>query len=229
MYNRLLAGSAFQIIRIADARGLCEGYNRGIAQSRGEILVFSHDDLSILCENFRQRLLGHLEHCDLLGVAGTTHLCDGNWLQSGPPYIYGQVIHCKADTKEFEVSLFGAPCRRIDAMQGLDGVFLCCKREVAEKIGFDQETFTGFHLYDLDFSFRAYRAGYKAAVCTDLDLFHESLGKHDANWLADVKRFRLKHGSVLTRLPANRFVHCAAIVPTLQAALPLLRPPHWKD
>src|SRR5256714_15625103 len=129
MYERLLIGSAFEIIRIADARGLAQGYNRGIAQSRGDILIFSHDDLRILCENFRPRLMGHMDHCDLLGVAGTTLLCEARWFDSGPPYISGQVIHPGKEAGEFEAAIYGAPSRRIDGMQALDGVFLCCKRD----------------------------------------------------------------------------------------------------
>ncbi len=39
-----LAGQAYEIIGIHDARSLAEGYNRGVRRSRGDLLIFSHDD-----------------------------------------------------------------------------------------------------------------------------------------------------------------------------------------
>jgi hypothetical protein len=36
-----------EIIGIHDARSLADGYNRGIAQSRGEHIILSHDDIEI--------------------------------------------------------------------------------------------------------------------------------------------------------------------------------------
>ncbi len=42
-------------------------------------------------------------------------------------------------------------------IQALDGVFMAMRRKVATSIPFDEALFDHFHLYDLDFSFRAYR------------------------------------------------------------------------
>jgi hypothetical protein len=41
----------------------------------------------------------------------------------------------------------------------MDGVFLAMRREVALSIGWDFETFDGFHGYDVDFTLRAANAG----------------------------------------------------------------------
>ena len=79
MYARLFAGHAHEIIHIPDARGLCEGYNRGFAQSRGELVIFSHDDVEFRAPDFAERLLGHMAHCDVAGVAGTDKLSGGDW------------------------------------------------------------------------------------------------------------------------------------------------------
>ncbi|MEI2771206.1 MAG: glycosyltransferase [Candidatus Competibacter sp.] len=60
-YRNLLVNFPYEIIRIDDAVSLCEGYNRGIARSRGNYLIFSHDDIEIWTPDFGQRLLRHLE------------------------------------------------------------------------------------------------------------------------------------------------------------------------
>jgi hypothetical protein len=73
-YEQLLAGSPHEIIQIADAKSLCEGYNRGFAQSSGDILVFSHDDIEIVSPNLANTLTRHLSTTDVIGIAGTSLL-----------------------------------------------------------------------------------------------------------------------------------------------------------
>jgi hypothetical protein len=76
---------------------------------------------------------------------------------------------------------------------------MAMRREVAERVGFDAAVFDGFHLYDLDFSFLAFLAGYRIAVCRDLVLVHESIGRYDAAWERYAGRFADKFRD---RLPA---------------------------
>ena len=47
-YQRLLSGHPHEIIGIHDVRSLAEGYNRAVHKSRGELLLFSHDDVEIV-------------------------------------------------------------------------------------------------------------------------------------------------------------------------------------
>src|SRR4051812_22437914 len=80
MYARLLPAGSYEMIRIPDAKGLAQGYNRGIRLSRGEHLLFVHDDLEILSEDFADRFFAHMEKCDVLGLAGTTSLTGSSWI-----------------------------------------------------------------------------------------------------------------------------------------------------
>ncbi len=48
--------------------------------------------------------------------------------------------------------------------------------------GFDTERIPGFHLYDLDFSYRAHLAGARITIACDLALIHQSRGNFDAGW-----------------------------------------------
>jgi hypothetical protein len=85
------------------------------------------------------------------------------------------------------------------------------RAEVAREIQFDQITFDHFHLYDIDFSFRAYLRGYRLAVCRDFFLFHDSLGSFDAVWEEHRERFESKFAeslppqSVTVDAPVLRF------------------------
>ncbi|HZN68207.1 MAG TPA: glycosyltransferase, partial [Tepidisphaeraceae bacterium] len=93
MYSGLLRDRAMQVVRVADARSLAEGYNRALRHSRGDIVLFSHDDVEILGTDFGSRLEAHLERFDIVGVAGTTRLIHPKWSAAGMPYLFGQVAY----------------------------------------------------------------------------------------------------------------------------------------
>ena len=110
---RLAGEEPHEVVRVADARSLAEGYGRGIAQSRGDVLVLSHDDVEVISDDLPGRLRRHLGAFDLVGVAGTTRLAGPSWLSAGPPYIYGQIVHPVPPRlgapPEFSVDVYGAP------------------------------------------------------------------------------------------------------------------------
>src|SRR5688572_18782910 len=140
-----MAGEPHEIIGIHDARGICEGYNRGAARAVGERLVFCHDDIDLLGDDFSRRLAAGLAAYDLIGVAGTDKLVAASWLSAGPPHIFGQVAHVLTDPGGgYMIDQYGIPRRVIDrGIQALDGLFLAARRAVWERLRFDEETFGG--------------------------------------------------------------------------------------
>jgi GT2 family glycosyltransferase len=198
-YRRLYAGQPVEIIGIHDARSLAEGYNRGVAKATGELLILSHDDIEILNEDFAARVAGHLASMDLIGVAGTTRLVEGSWIGAGDPYVYTLISFPSPEGAGFGTMLLGGGPLVVTGIQALDGVFMAMQRKVATAISFDAVVFDDFHLYDLDFSFRAYQAGFKLGVCRDLVIIHESDGRHDAIWEKHKRRFEAKYHEHLPR------------------------------
>lgn len=199
-YSALLVDTPHEIIPIHDAESLAEGYNRGITQSIGDILVFSHDDIEILTPEFAKKLRNYLTVYDVVGIAGTTCLVDAKWLAAGHPHIHGNVTH-QVPSGQFEISVYGARTTVVKHIQALDGVLIAARRNVLETIKFDQDTFDGFHCYDVDFTFSCYRHGFKLAVCNDLTLIHQSGGRFDARWEAYRDRFVSKHEAALGKRP----------------------------
>jgi len=227
MYRRLCGGASLEVIRIPDAKGMSEGYNRGIFLSRGEILIFCHDDIEILAVDFYERLLGHMEHADVIGIAGTTRLCSGRWDSAGPPYLYGQVAHPNPKNGYFELNIWSVPTRRVLGMQAMDGLFLCCQRDCALQLRFDEQVFRNFHFYDIDFTYRAALAGYRLAVCNDFNVIHLSQGNWDKAWAEDEHRFAQKHQSTLIPYPKPPQRSTLVAVPNREHLFELMHPPHW--
>lgn len=189
-YREVFTDYDLEIIGIHDAKSLCEGYNRGATQSRGDMLIFSHDDIDMVNGDFASRLLTHLARYDVVGVAGTSKLIDGDHSLAGYPYVHGQVIHEVEKQMIYLCADFSSPVA--ERAQAFDGLFFAVRREVWESLKFDEQTFDGFHLYDVDFTYRAYLAGFRLAIPLDLLMIHYSTGKYDRVWHRYNQRFREK-------------------------------------
>lgn len=185
-------GIGYEIVRIRNARSLTAGYNRGLAISRGDLLVFCHDDIEILQPDFGQRLLQDFELYDVFGVAGSARMVDGYWGTAGQPLLYGQVLQKRPDKPGYTLYMFDFHDQPVPPIQGLDGLFIAARREAAQSLGFDEARFDGFHLYDSDFVFRAHLAGLKVGVSRGILLFHESHGNKNEDWRRYMDAFQDK-------------------------------------
>ena len=198
-YRALLRDVPHEIIGIHDAQSMCEGYNRGIRRASGEIVILSHDDITIVNPDFSARLFAHLSNHDVIGVAGTTRLIDGNWVDAGWPHLHGQIGSQIHQPGKLVVTTYQVRGAVASGAQALDGAFLALRREVFERVQFDERTFDGWHLYDLDFVFSAHIGGLRTAVCNDLCLIHNSIGAYREEWERYARRFVEKHRGRLAR------------------------------
>ena len=199
--NEQFARHDFELIGIHDAKSLCEAYNRGAVQAAGDILIFCHDDIDLLQADFGERFLRHLESHDVVGVAGSSRLVDADWGHGGPPHVHGQIVHKPPGQEDYLYFCAGLQAPVVEKIQALDGVFFGMRREVWETVRFDEASFDGFHIYDIDFTYRAHLAGYRLAVPMDLLLIHFSLGGYDLKWQAGNLKF-LRKFPELSSLPA---------------------------
>jgi Glycosyltransferase like family len=228
MYEGIFRGIDWELIRIDDARSLAEGYTQGISRSRGDLIILSHDDITIFSPDMPRRLQAHLSACDLVGVAGTTKLIHPAWIFAGPPFVFGQIVHPAPDGG-MGVDIYGAPSPLVRNIQALDGMFIAGRREIFERIGFDARTFDGFHLYDIDFSYRAFLAGMRLAVANDICMRHASTGKFDETWLRYANRFGAKFFPGQHDPHIERSKWPFVKIATLAEALHVMSPSHWRQ
>lgn len=171
------------VLRVPDARSMCEGYNRGAAKAPPcDWLVFCHDDIRILSPEPIVLLREVAQNTDMFGVAGTRRMVSGNWYDAGLPHTLGQVVARapavvdELKTSSYELQIFGQASGGVQpGAVALDGIFIACRSTLFHELnGFDAATYRGFVGYDMDFSFRAARAGARIAVCEHLVLLHDS-------------------------------------------------------
>lgn len=197
-----------EIIAIHDARSLAEAYNRGVARSRGDVIVFSHDDVEHLKPDFAAELLASLERVDIVGAAGTTRCIDAYWAAAGHPHVHGACAFPDAGGK-VRFAIYGVEAPLVTGIQALDGMFFAARREAFERVRFDEETFDGFHGYDVDFSYAAHKAGLRVGVNNRFLVLHHSAGRFAEAWLGYRARFLAKHFAGAERALPQRpvFIH----------------------
>jgi hypothetical protein len=216
IFGRALAGVRHEVVGIHDARSLCEGYNRGLRASRGEVLVLSHDDVDLLAPDFVARLVDALRHFEVVGPVGATRLTGPVWGWAGHPDVHGWIAHRPGGRGDWRPA-FWSPWPRVRDAVALDGVLIAGWRHVFDAVRFDDATFDGFHCYDVDFTWRASRAGHRIGVCGDLCLVHESVGAFDAKWRTYADRFVAKFPECNGAMqPSHRY---EAALPSAAAAL----------
>lgn len=168
-------------------------YNHCAEKAKGEYLCFAHEDIFFRTPNWGERIVSLLQKptTGVVGFAGSmaklaTYSGWGS-MRRYTRYNYVQRF------RDGSIKFFIANPDKIPASPVivLDGMCLFMRREVWDEIRFDEVTFQGFHLYDLDISM-AVGQKYVNYVTNDVLLEHFSEGSYDQSWLDDTARFHRK-------------------------------------
>lgn len=189
-----LQGRDHEFVAIGDAKSLAEGYTRGLDQCKHDLVVFSHDDVELLSPQPFDSVQDALASHDIVGLAGSRQVTGPAVTWAGHPHIHGWVSYpAAAPEAGFTAAPLSLRTGVIGDMQALDGLFFACRQSTVRRIGFDGQAFDGFHYYDLDFTLRAHRAGFRLAVTTDVLAIHASSGHFGDAWQRYRERFTKKY------------------------------------
>ncbi len=148
-------------------------YNEGIRRSKGDILCFCHDDILFhstswgisIEELFKDDSIGEI------GVIGTHFLPAAPMYWWSSPFISQYSINNdkgKAslnDTRDYFKD-------HIADVVAVDGVCFFIPKVVFESIRFDDNTYSGFHAYDMDISMQIQSLGKRVCVTDVLTVEH---------------------------------------------------------
>lgn len=155
-------------------------YNNGGEKAKYNNLLFIHEDIAFITNNWGKILSDLLskDEIGIVGVAGSKYYpdCPGTW-PNDRKFIRENVYFNESRFLENPEN------EKFSEVVTLDGVFLACRKEVWAENKFN-EGLTGFHFYDLDFSFRILTATeLKLIVTYDIVINHFSLGKLNMDWI----------------------------------------------
>jgi hypothetical protein len=171
-------------------------YNKGLDESKNDLVVYMHDDLFIETQDVTKklnRLFRNNPEYGIIGLAGTTQLLNGMWWQNRQT-MYGQVKHQQGDKTWLSAysDTFGDNLKEVVMVDGL--FFAVDKNRIKER--FDEE-FEGFHFYDVPFCVLNFRQGVKIGVTTKIMVIHKSIGATDKKWEKNKLFFEAKYQKFL--------------------------------
>ena len=178
-------GVVYEIIPIDNSENqysIFSAYNIGFAKSKYPYICFVHEDVFFHTANWGERVIAHLQNPNtgIIGLAGAGIVTRVPASWSSLLSLSENIIQSDRSGKK-ETEIFRLPLNYNKSVRSvilLDGVFMCMRRELMEKIRFD-ETLNGFHGYDFDISIQSTVKGYVNNVIYDIVLEHFSRGKTD--------------------------------------------------
>ncbi len=184
-------------------KGICEVYNDLAEKSAYNYLCFVHEDVLIKSKNWGKVLLDTFQadkKIGLIGVAGAKYKSKyfSGWFTGVKSLDCAYYTHLGQKGEE-TVLLKPDQDRDIQKVVCIDGVFMCCRKDLWEKNKFNQSYFKGFHFYDIDFSIRA------AQICDlvvsyTIDLIHLTEGgDYTNNWVETAINYHTAYKKLLPR------------------------------
>ncbi|MDR1883574.1 MAG: glycosyltransferase family protein [Prevotella sp.] len=135
-----------------EKKGICAVYNILAKKAQGEYLCFVHEDVIIETKDWGNLLIARASDkaTGVIGFAGAGTVAGFPYWNDGITHYSYYVQRQKDGSLSFDATVnpFGYDFKKVAV---LDGMFLFCRKDVWTKHPFDDKTFNGFHLYDIDF------------------------------------------------------------------------------
>lgn len=197
-------GTPFEVIRIDNAANkysICSAYNAGAAKAKFDYLCFSHEDVIMRTPRWGEKLIKIFESNYKLGVVGIAGSTYKSYTPSGWGIIHelryvNLIQHYKTLPLETTHDYQNPGQENLSKVVCVDGVWMCTRKEIAMKTRFDEDTFKGFHCYDLDFCLSVFPQ-HEVAVTFEILLEHLSEGKNDKPWVIETMKLHQKWKKVL--------------------------------
>lgn len=198
--NKTIGLKNIEIIEVVNngEKSLTSVYNNILNRSNNDIVVLCHDDIFFNTKSWGIKLLKHFDRSEhaILGVAGTTNLpISGRWWDDRTKMV--GIVNHKQDDKEWESRYSTSLGNDIEDTVIVDGLFIGINKKRI-KTKFD-ESFDGFHFYDLSFCFSNFLKNVKIGVIYNIRITHLSIGMTNEKWEDNREKFVEKYKSELPK------------------------------
>lgn len=180
-------------------KSLTKVYNEILDESQTDIVVLCHDDIYFETRKWAAKLEKHFSNSDygILGVAGTTYLStSGRWWDVTTE-MKGTVNH-EHEGKKWTSKYSIYETNEITPTIIVDGLFIGVHKNRIKK-NFN-ESFDGFHFYDISFCFDNFIEKVSVGVVPDILITHKSVGMTNESWESNKVFFAEKYKEYLPQI-----------------------------
>lgn len=195
----------YEIIWIENSdnkRSIFQAYNHGVKQAKYPYLCFMHEDIKFCSKNWGEEVIAKLSQpqTGLVGVIGGCYIGKTSLSWYIPRCNKGSIIQGRLEKGKYTTynESFNDNVTN-DNVVAVDGLWMCLRKELFEKgiIHWDEESYTGFHLYDLDICMQVNRAKLYIKIASDVTIEHSSLGTKTPDFYEAVLSFHRKWDDML--------------------------------
>lgn len=188
-------GESFELVVLDNSKNkysMFSAYNEGVRRAKGEFLCFMHEDILFHSDNWGKEIVNIFADSSvgLIGVLGTQFLpsTPSAWWWSG--CTVGHVLQSKNNKLGCgNWSVNGNPIVKDTDAVAVDGLWFCVKRELFDRISYDEASFNSFHCYDLDICMQVLSLGKRIIVAHGIIIEHASEGDVGKVFLNQLDRF----------------------------------------
>ena len=187
-------GCAHEFVVIDNSRqqrSIFAAYNEGVNKAQGDILCFMHEDIRCHTKDWGTAVENRFRNDETLGLLGNlgSHFMPKCVCALGDSGLLSSNYYTKDKEDHYRESRYFDDSGAAEVVV-VDGMWYCVRRQLFadRKIWYD-ESFEGFHYYDLDICMQVWEAGYKCIVVDDVEMEHYSEGDIDRTFLNNSFRF----------------------------------------
>ncbi len=179
-------GVPYELIMIENPNkySLSKAYNMGGEKAKFDILLFVHEDVIFVSEYWGQLLIKLFQDDPNLGIVGVA----GSLIKSHLPTGWGtgtsefdRINLIQVTNNKDNIHTTRKANKSFESIKVIDGVFIATPKIVWAEFKFD-ETVSGYHIYDIDFSLRVTQY-YAGLISYEILLKHLSLGNYNTEWV----------------------------------------------
>lgn len=185
--------------------GICKVYNHCAKNTTLPYLCFMHEDVLFGTNNWGKLMVDFMKitsKCGVIGFAGGLQAqrnLSGWWSGEKRINVVEGRTEKNTDCRKLDYKnhlYFNPDNEKISEVVCIDGLFHLVKRSIWEEKRFDDINFTGFHFYDVDFSLSVAQK-YKNYVFLNIDVFHDSQGDINTEYVKNMWIFQHKWNGIL--------------------------------
>ena len=170
-------GCEYELCVIDNSRNeysIFTAYNEGVRCAKGDILCFMHEDVLFHTEGWGDKVMNLLHRPDvgIVGIEGGHFLPSVPMYWSNTPFVSDYVIDNDYGRLEnfFKCDYFDED--GVAEVVVCDGVFFAMKKDMFSHIRFDDDYYSGFHMYDMDLCMQIQQMGMQCIVTNTILLEH---------------------------------------------------------
>lgn len=177
--------------------GLSELYNKGMTQSKYNIIVCCHNDIK-LEKGWGKKLLLDFDLNPEYGIIGKAGSCyfpeSGVYWERMNQTMVGQVYHHPEGSKKW-LNRYSPKLPFLIPVVTIDGLFISFDKTKIKH--FFDESIGKFHFYDHPFCLDNYLDGVKIGVTSSFEITHQSIGSPNQEFFISKEKFLEKYKTIL--------------------------------